>query len=213
MNVDELLWDPWEVIWGSQEAGRGLDFEPLRAEGLFCKSQSIAEARQSLHCLWVLGYHFSGCAIGGIPAQLLVPSPGLLYEDTQGIINLKNKINTPLLWDYFPIGSVSLLVWGYGCGVRMRHGVRDPCWQKLLCCSWWNTDFLLHLSKPCDLTKSRNWAGSNQMSLQFFGWHNFNLDPVLHHVASWGLHCQRRGWIMSGGQHPGAERGQECCLS
>lgn len=149
MNADELLWDPWEVVGGSQQGGIGLDFALLRARGIFFKNLSIAEAR------WSRCSHFtvSGClgiASAAVP-QELVPSPGLpsvvlLCEEIQGIMQLKNKISTPFLWGYFPTESVSLAAWwcGYGYGVRMRCGFRDDCyWQNLVCCLQRNVAFLL----------------------------------------------------------------------
>ena len=167
MNVDELLWDPWEVVWGSQQAGSGLDFELLRARGIFFKNLSIAEAMPG-SCSHFAVSGSSDIASAAVPSaasllQLLVPSPGLprvvlLCEDTQGIIQLKNNINTPFLWGYFPTGSVSLMVRVYGYEVGMRHGVRDdPCWWELFCGWQWNTAF----PKALWFTKSRNWAGSN----------------------------------------------------
>lgn len=101
-------------------------------------------------------------------------------------MKLKNKINTPSLWGYFPTGLVPLTLWGDGYGVRMRYGVRDDlCWWELLCCSWWNTTILLNSPKPCDLPNPKTELGQMKCPCIFFGWQYFNLDPVFHRVASW----------------------------
>lgn len=169
MNVDELLWDPWEVVWGSQQAGSRLDFELLRARGIFFKNLSIAEASPSSCSHFVVSWSL-GIASVAVPSAAslpwpLVPSPGppcvvLLCEETQGIMQLQNKVNAPSLWGYFPAGSISLAVWGYGYENEMwcqgwpllaratlllmvKHGL-PPSFLK----AWW-------------LTKSRNWAVSN----------------------------------------------------
>ena len=153
MNCFEIL-ETWfgdpsklEVGWTLNCWGPG---------AIFFKNLSMAEARSS-SCS-----HFLVSGSAALPStaslsQLLIPISGLphvvlLCEETQGIIQLKNKINTPFLWGYFPTGSVSLVVWGYGYGVGMRGGIRDdPHWQELFCCWQWNTAFLLYSPKPCDL--------------------------------------------------------------
>lgn len=172
MNADELLWDPWEVVGGSQQAGIGWDFALLRSRGIFFKNVSIAEARSS-SCS-----HFtvSGCldiASATVP-QELVPSPGLpcvvlLCEETQGIMQLKNKRSTPFLWGYFPTEPVSLAIWRCGYGVRMRCDFRDDCcWQDLVCCLKWNVAFLLPSPKSCDLQIQK--LSPVKLSVLAFSW-------------------------------------------
>lgn len=177
MNVDELLWDPWEVVWGSQQAGSGLDFELLRARGIFFKNLSIAEARPS-SCRHFAVSGSLGVASMAVPSaaslpQLLVPSPGLprvvlLCEEARGITQLKNKRNTPFLWGYFTTGSVSLVVRGYGYGVGTRRGVRDDLrWWELVCCCQWNMAFHLYSPKPCDLPNPETELGQIKFSCIF----------------------------------------------
>lgn len=110
-----------------KEAGSGL--KCWQPGGTFFQILSIAEVRPNI-CSPYAASGSSGIASGAVLPQVLVPSPGLahvvlLCEGTQGIMKLKNTMNTPSSWGYFPTGLVPSMLRGHGYGVRMRYGVRD----------------------------------------------------------------------------------------
>lgn len=122
MNVEELLWDPWDVAWGSQGSWRWA--EMLTAIGIFFSNpeRTWGEAKhlQSPRSLWVLGHCFRVCAApSACPQPWAGPCSDGLWSDTGN--NETEKYNEcTFLVGLFPTGLAPLMLQGHGHGVRME---------------------------------------------------------------------------------------------
>lgn len=83
-------------------------------------------------------------------------------------MKLKNTINAPSLWGYFPTGLVPLMLWGHGYGWEWDMVSGMTCAGKSYSAAPGETETPSLIPQSLSLTHSRNWTGSNEISLHFF---------------------------------------------